>query len=43
MCHSVFGFRLKALFALMDMSKFKDRKNALQKLRDESVNPYPVE
>ena len=34
-CHSVFDFRLKPLFASVDMSKFND--SSLQKLRNERI------
>ena len=36
-CHSVIDFRLKPLFASMDVSNFIDGKSPLQKLRGERV------
>ena len=38
-CHSKFDFRLKPLFASVDVSMFKDE-SPLQKLRDERVNYF---
>ena len=39
-CRSIFDFRLKPLFALVDMSKFQGWESPLQKLRDERVNDW---